>query len=178
MSLSCVGEFTVFCNLIPNKVTQQILLSQMDAAELSPFFFFFFCSEKAAQTGHNEKMFPAQTVCLQAELGALLLERFSTPASASHSSLPSFLRLFHPFIFFLRSPLIHTYVYISLVLWRRNIHWSHFDNFETASHSDFSNSPLWLNWFVQIWRGRIEHYRRIFRLGLCVCACDEKKTKL
>lgn len=40
MSLSCVGEFTVFCNLIPNKVTQQILLSQMDAAQLSPFFFF------------------------------------------------------------------------------------------------------------------------------------------
>lgn len=39
MSLSCVGEFTVFCNLIPNKVTQQILLSQMDAAELSLFFF-------------------------------------------------------------------------------------------------------------------------------------------
>lgn len=34
MILDCVGEFTVCCNLIPNKVTQQILLSQMDAATL------------------------------------------------------------------------------------------------------------------------------------------------
>lgn len=34
MILNCVGEFTVFCNLIPNKVTQQILLSQMDTAVL------------------------------------------------------------------------------------------------------------------------------------------------
>lgn len=31
MILGCVGEFTVCCNLIPNKVTQQILLTQMDA---------------------------------------------------------------------------------------------------------------------------------------------------
>lgn len=45
MILGCVGEFTVFCNLIPNKVTQQILLSQMDTAV--PFFIVVF--EKAAQ---------------------------------------------------------------------------------------------------------------------------------
>lgn len=32
--LDCVGEFTVCCNLIPNKVTQQILLTQMDTAAL------------------------------------------------------------------------------------------------------------------------------------------------
>lgn len=38
MILNCVGEFTVFCNLIPNKVTQQILLSRLDAAAV--FFFF------------------------------------------------------------------------------------------------------------------------------------------
>lgn len=33
LGLRCVGEFTVSCNLIPNKVSQQILLSQKDAAE-------------------------------------------------------------------------------------------------------------------------------------------------
>lgn len=34
MILDCVGEFTVCCNLIPNKVTQQILLSQIDTEAL------------------------------------------------------------------------------------------------------------------------------------------------
>lgn len=61
MILNCVGEFTVFCNLIPNKVTQQILLSRLDAAAFW-----------AAQTGHNKKMFPLQTVFLQAGYWALL----------------------------------------------------------------------------------------------------------
>lgn len=155
MILNCVGEFTVFCNLIPNKVTQQILLSRLDTAAL---FSSSFCLKKAAQTGHNKKMFPLQTVFC-----------WSNPTLFFYTCIH--FSLLHPLpllsslpLFF--SPLIadnvesHIFFFLVFELWLQNIYWRHFDNFWTAFLGSFTNSPLCLNWLHKS-SGEEKHYRRV-----------------
>lgn len=59
LDLSCVGEFTVFCNLIPNKVSQQILLSQKN-----PFFPLWKKGSSNRNTEMTSPMRPVLFTCI------------------------------------------------------------------------------------------------------------------